>query len=84
MNALPIIVALDIAEQVPPRLLSGSPAALMDQLYLQGVKERLHRGIIVTTARPAHRWLGTHRSKLSGIRLGSILTAADALLFVKR
>ena len=57
---------------------------LMDQLDLQGVKERLHRGIVIAAARPAHRWLGAHESQLLGIRLGSILTAADALLFVKR
>jgi hypothetical protein len=45
VDALPIIVALDRAEQIPPRLLSGGPAALMNQLHLQRMEERLHRGI---------------------------------------
>jgi hypothetical protein len=84
VDALPIIVALDIAEQIPPRLLSGGPAALMNQLHLQRMEERLHRGIVIAAARPAHRWLGLDEGQVPGIGLGRILAAADALLFVKR
>src|SRR4051812_14794279 len=73
MNALPIVVARDGAEQIPASLLARCPASLMDQLHLQGVEERLHRSVVIAATCSAHRWLGTDQRQVPAIRLGCIL-----------
>ena len=48
MDALPIVVALDVSEQVALRLISGYPSPLMYELDLEGVEEALHRSTVVS------------------------------------
>jgi transposase len=57
MDPLPIVVALHIREEVTPGLVLGRPLPLVHEFHLQGVKEALHRGIIIAVAGPAHRGL---------------------------
>lgn len=54
VNALSIVVTLDVAEQIPASLFARRPAPLMDQLRFQGVEERLHRSVVIAATRPAH------------------------------
>jgi hypothetical protein len=49
VDALPIIIALDVGEQFAPGLVPGRPSSLVDELDLEGMEEALRRGIIVTT-----------------------------------
>ena len=59
MHPLPIVVALNVREEIAPGLVPGRPPPLVDKFHLQGVGEALHRGIIVTVSCPAHRRLHT-------------------------
>jgi hypothetical protein len=54
MDALPIVVALDVSEQVASGLVPGSPSSLMDELDLERVEEALQRSIIAAASRAAH------------------------------
>ncbi|SSP03654.1 Uncharacterised protein [Acinetobacter pittii] len=50
-----IVEALDVSEQVSPRLVSGGVDAVMNAFGLEGVEEALHRGIVPAVALSAHR-----------------------------
>lgn len=76
VDALPIIVSLDVGEQVAPGLVPGRPSSLVDELDLMCMEEALHRGIIVTTAGSAHGGRRLHVSELLAIGLGCVLAAA--------
>jgi hypothetical protein len=76
VNVLPIVVALDVSEQIPPCLFARRPAPLMDQFSFQGKEERLHGSVVITASRSAHRGLGLHGGQLPGIRLRRMLTTA--------
>ncbi len=73
---LPIVVALDVGEQIAPRFIPGRPSSLLDELDFKGVEEALHRGIIVAASRAAHRRLRPHTGELSPVGLGRVLAAA--------
>ena len=45
MDALPIVVALDVGEQVASGLVPGRPSSLVDEFDLEGMKEAFHRGV---------------------------------------
>ena len=76
MDALPVVVAFDIREQIAPGLVAGCPAPVMDELDLERVEEPLHRRIVVAAARAAHRWRGPHRGEPPGGGFRRILAAA--------
>src|SRR3954454_3618920 len=61
MDALSVVVALDVAEQIPPCLLAGRPASLMNQFDLQRIEERLHWGNCRSSI-PSGSWRPAHRS----------------------
>jgi hypothetical protein len=42
-----IVVSFDVSKQGLPRVGMACPTALMDQFDFEGVKEALHRGIII-------------------------------------
>src|SRR5215212_3378877 len=54
VHPLPIVVSLHVSEEIAPRLVARSPAALMNELDLEGVEEALHRGVVIAVASPAH------------------------------
>src|SRR5665213_2457023 len=49
-----IVEALDVSEQIPPRLGPGGVDAVMDPLGFEGVKEALHGGVVPAVALAAH------------------------------
>jgi len=49
VDALPIVVAFDISEQVASGFVPGRPSSLVDEFHLQGVEEAFHRRIVVAT-----------------------------------
>src|SRR5215208_3007692 len=81
VDPLPIVVSLHVSEEIAPRLVARGPAALMNELDLEGVEEALHRGIVIAdrmfvaeaeAARPALcgerglRRMGRHRASRTG------------------
>lgn len=76
MDTLPIVVALDVGEQVAPGLIPGRPSSLVDEFDLEGVEEAFHRGVVVTAARPAHGGRRLHVGELLSVGLGGVLAAA--------
>src|SRR5829696_3731775 len=50
----PVVVALDIGEEIAVRLVPGRPALLVNEFDLQRVEEDLHRRIVVAVSLPAH------------------------------
>ncbi len=42
MDALPIVVALDVSKQVASPLILGCPLSLMDELNLEGMEKNLY------------------------------------------
>lgn len=76
MDALPIVVALDVSEQVASRLIPSCPSSLMDELDVEGVEEALHWGVIVAASCPAHGRPGPHADELLPVNLSRVLAAA--------
>ena len=66
----PVIVALDIREEVSSGILSGWPSPLVGEFDLQRVEEAFHGRIVVAAGRAAHWRLGFHGSELPAVRLG--------------
>src|SRR5215208_3653203 len=73
VDPLPIIVALHVSEEIAPRLVARGPAALMNELDLEGVEEALHRGIVIAVPGPAHRGLHAGFGEKLSVFAGSIL-----------
>jgi len=76
VDALPIVVALNVGEQVASSLVPGRPSSLVDELDLEGMEEALHRGVILAAAGPAHGGDRLHADELLSIGLGGVLAAA--------
>jgi hypothetical protein len=45
VHPLSVVVALHVSEEVAPGLIARGPAALMDELNLQGMEKALRRGV---------------------------------------
>jgi hypothetical protein len=76
VDALSIIVAFDVGEQVASGFVLGGPSSLVNEFHLEGVEEAFHWGVIITTARSAHGRYGSHAGELLSIGLGRVLAAA--------
>ena len=58
--------------------------ALVDKFGFQGAEEALHRRVIPAVCLAAHRWGDGGGLQDLAVIAGGVLTAADALLIVKR
>ena len=76
MDPSPVIVALDIREQIASGILAGRPSPLVDDFNLERVEEAFHGRIVVAASGTAHRRFGSHRNALLAVRLGCVLAAA--------
>ncbi len=71
-----IVLAFNIGEQVASGLVPGCPRSLVDEFDLEGVKEALHRSVVIATGRPAHGRYRLHVGELLLIGLSCVLAAA--------
>ena len=76
MDALPVVVAFDVGEQVASGLVPGRPPALVDEFDLQGMEEALHGSVVVAAGCAAHGRDRLHAGELLAVGLGGILAAA--------
>jgi hypothetical protein len=72
---LPIVKAFDKREDRAARLLRGPEARLIQQFTLQGGKEALRQGVVVTIAGRAHGTLDPQRTTPLSEHPGRILAA---------
>jgi len=84
VDPLPIVVAFNVSEQVAPRGIAIGIFALVDKFGFQGAEEALHRRVIPAVCLAAHRWGDGGGLQDLAVIAGGVLTAADALLIVKR
>jgi len=84
MDPLTIVVSFDVGEQVMPGSIPGWITSLVHEFGFDRAKAAFHRGIVPTISLPAHGL--DHPGCIEDLAVisGSILAAADALLFVKR
>ena len=84
MEPLTIVISFDVGEQVVPGSIPGWVASLVHEFGFDRTKAAFHWSVIPTISFPTHGL--DHPGCLEDFAVisGSILTAADALLFVKR
>jgi len=76
VHAVTIIVSFDVSEQCLPRFDLGRPSTLMDEFDFQRVEEALHRCIVVTITRSAHRGRGADYRQVIDIGADRVLRPA--------
>lgn len=80
MQATGIAEALDVSEQIPLRLVTGSLNAVWDTLGFEAVEEALHRGIGAAVTPAAHRRVMPDRARAerkAGRHIGRIQTSSQ-------
>ena len=73
VDALPIVVAFDVGEQVASGLVPGRPSSLVNEFDPESMEEAFHGSVVVTAACPAHGGRRLHVGELFVIGLGRVL-----------
>jgi hypothetical protein len=70
--SMPVVVFLDVSEQIAPRFFVGRPLSLMDELHFERIKEAFHWRVVVIATDPADRRTGADRGELIDVCAGGV------------